>query len=53
MGIRLKIGRFFDEHDGRGDNRVVVANETFVRTFWARGTNPLASESGGRNSRSG
>ncbi|HTM24470.1 MAG TPA: ABC transporter permease [Vicinamibacterales bacterium] len=38
MGIRLKSGRFFQEPDGRSkDSRVVIVNETFVRTFWGEG----------------
>jgi putative ABC transport system permease protein len=34
MGIRLKSGRFFAPEDGKGENRVVIVNETFVKTFW-------------------
>jgi putative ABC transport system permease protein len=34
MGVRLRAGRLFDEADGReAGNRVIVVNETFVRTF--------------------
>jgi len=42
MGIRLKFGRFFDANDGRaGGERVVIVNETFVRTFWPGTPNPV------------
>ena len=42
MGIRLKFGRFFDATDGReGGERVVIVNETFVRTFWPGETNAV------------
>jgi predicted permease len=40
MGIRLKSGRFFTPEDGRGDNRVVIVNETFVKTFWPNLSDP-------------
>lgn len=41
MGIRLKAGRFFNDQDGRGDNRAVIVNETFVKTFWPGVTDPV------------
>ena len=41
MGIRLKSGRFFAPDDGRGDNRVVIVNETFVKTFWPNVQDPV------------
>ncbi len=41
MGLRLKSGRFFDERDGKNDNRVAVVNETFVKTFWPGVTDPV------------
>jgi predicted permease len=44
MGIRLRHGRFFDEHDGRegGDQPgVIVVNSTFARTLWPEGKNPV------------
>ncbi len=41
MGIRLKAGRFFQEGDGRDANRVVIVNETFVKTFWPGAGDPI------------
>jgi predicted permease len=44
MGIRLKRGRFFTEQDGRegADNAsVIIVNETFARTLWPDGTDPI------------
>ena len=41
MGIRLKSGRFFNNEDGRKDNRVVIVNETFVKTFWPGVSDPI------------
>jgi predicted permease len=41
MGIRLKTGRFFNEQDGLGENRVIIVNETFVKTFWPGVTDPV------------
>jgi putative ABC transport system permease protein len=44
MGIRLKAGRFFNERDGRGgpdQERVVIINETFARTFFPGVDNPV------------
>jgi predicted permease len=35
LGPRLKSGRFLEPRDGRDEaERVVVVNETFLRTFW-------------------
>ncbi len=41
MGIRLKTGRFFEEADGRNENRVIIVNETFVKTFWPGVVDPV------------
>jgi putative ABC transport system permease protein len=44
MGIRLKSGRFLNPQDGRegaGRESVVVVNETFARTLWPDGRNPV------------
>lgn len=42
MGIRLQSGRFFDERDGRTpEDRPVIVNETFARTFWPGGEDPV------------
>ena len=41
MGIRLKGGRFFDEHDGRSGSLVAVVNETFAKTFWPGAADPV------------
>jgi predicted permease len=41
MGIRLKSGRFFTAEDGRGDNRVLIVNETFVKTHWPGVADPV------------
>lgn len=41
MGVRLKEGRLFDEHDGRERKNVVIVNETFARTFWKDGRSPI------------
>ena len=41
MGIRLKSGRFFDDTDTARSGQVVIVNTTFVKTFWADGTDPI------------
>jgi predicted permease len=41
MGIRLKSGRFFNDADGRNGNRVIIVNETFVKTFWPAVADPV------------
>jgi hypothetical protein len=44
MGIRLKAGRFLEPGDGQDwpkKEGVVVVNETFARTLWPDGTNPV------------
>lgn len=44
MGIRLKAGRFFEPTDGRGgpnQERVVIINETFLRTFFPGVDSPI------------
>jgi predicted permease len=44
MGIRLKSGRFFSAADGRGGDtqeRVVIINETFARTFFPGVADPV------------
>lgn len=44
MGIRLKSGRFFDARDGRrgpDEERVVIINETFAKTFFPGVENPV------------
>ena len=44
MGIRLKSGRFFDPVDarrGEGEERIVIINETFARTFFPGVENPV------------
>lgn len=44
MGVRLKTGRFFEPADGRGgpqQERVVIINETFARTFFRGVENPV------------
>ena len=35
MGIRLREGRFFDNHDDSQAERVAIINETMARQFWA------------------
>ena len=34
LGVPLKSGRYFDEHDAAGAAEVVVINETMARRFW-------------------
>jgi predicted permease len=34
MGVRVKEGRVFTEHDRQGTPRVCVVDETFARTYW-------------------
>jgi len=46
MGIRLKAGRFFDDHDGTKGHLAIIVNETFVRTFWPGVTNPIGRRIG-------
>ena len=44
MGVRLKSGRFFEPRDGRGtgaQERVVIVNETFARTFFPGVADPV------------
>jgi predicted permease len=44
MGIRLKRGRFFTEQDGReaADHAsVIIVNQTFARTLWPEGKDPI------------
>jgi predicted permease len=44
MGIRLKRGRFLTERDGReGADQagVIIVNETFARTLWPDGKDPI------------
>ena len=44
MGIRLQRGRVFTDRDGRqGSNQpgVIVVNETFARTLWPDGRDPI------------
>ena len=42
MGVDLRTGRAFDDFDGRdGGARVVIVNETFVRTFMGDGRDPV------------
>jgi predicted permease len=42
MGLRLREGRFLRDPEGRDkESRVVIVNETFVRTFWANGVSAL------------
>jgi ABC-type lipoprotein release transport system permease subunit len=42
MGIRLRSGRFLDEHDGGpGGVRSIVVNETFAKSFWPDGVDPV------------
>jgi predicted permease len=55
MGIRLRSGRFLDEHDAAADSwRSVVVNETFAKTFWPDGSDPVGQrvKFGGANERS-
>jgi putative ABC transport system permease protein len=35
MGIRLREGRFFNNHDDSQAERVAIINETMARQFWA------------------
>src|SRR6185436_16828956 len=53
LGIRLKAGRFFDDRDGRNSKpdseRVVIVNETFVRTFLPGVADPLGHRIRGSN----
>jgi putative ABC transport system permease protein len=37
----LKSGRFFNDADGRNDNRAIIVNETFARTFWPGVADPV------------
>ena len=44
MGISLKRGRTFSEHDSRDSNSVAIINESFARHFWPQypyGENPI------------
>ena len=44
LGIRLKRGRFFTEQDGReGPEQpsVIIVNETFAKTLWPDGKDPI------------
>ena len=44
LGIRLKQGRFFDARDGHeppDSGSVVIVNDTFARTLWPDGANPI------------
>jgi predicted permease len=44
MGIRLRRGRLFTEQDGReGPDQpsVIIVNETFVKTLWPDGKDPI------------
>jgi putative ABC transport system permease protein len=34
MGMTLRKGRFFDDHDGPQSQRVVIINETMARQYW-------------------
>jgi putative ABC transport system permease protein len=34
VGMTLRRGRYFDEHDGTQSERVAVINETMARRFW-------------------
>ncbi|MCP5116299.1 MAG: FtsX-like permease family protein, partial [bacterium] len=34
LGIRLKRGRYFNEHDRSGSERVVIVNEALARKYW-------------------
>jgi predicted permease len=40
IGSNLKAGRYFTEHDGPADQRVMIVNEAFARKFWP-GENPI------------
>jgi predicted permease len=40
MGISLRAGRDFTEHDSASDKPVIVINETLARTLWP-GQNPI------------
>jgi predicted permease len=46
MGVRLKAGRLFHPEDGRNGSRVVIINETFLKTFF-----PGVSDPAGRRIR--
>jgi putative ABC transport system permease protein len=44
MGIRLKRGRFFADQDGRegaDQPSVIIVNETFAKTLWPDGRDPV------------
>jgi predicted permease len=42
LGLTLISGRFFTDQDGRSEAPPpVVVNETFARTFWPDGSNPI------------
>jgi predicted permease len=44
MGIRLRRGRVFTDQDGRegaGQPSVIVVNETFAKTMWPDGRDPI------------
>ncbi|HKP10969.1 MAG TPA: FtsX-like permease family protein, partial [Blastocatellia bacterium] len=40
MGIPLRAGRFFDDHDARGAQPVVIVDETFAQSYFP-GEDPL------------
>jgi putative ABC transport system permease protein len=44
MGLRLTRGRFFTDQDGRegeGQPSTIIVNETFVKTLWPDGRDPI------------
>jgi putative ABC transport system permease protein len=48
LGIALRRGRFFTDHDREGATRVVVINETMARRFWP-GQDPIGKHLGRPN----
>jgi predicted permease len=43
LGMTLRQGRFFDDHDGPQSQRVVIINETMARQYWP-GENVLGKQ---------
>ncbi|MCX6591116.1 MAG: ABC transporter permease [Acidobacteria bacterium] len=44
VGARLKRGRYFEEADSAGKPPVAIINETFARTHFAKGEDPIGRQ---------